>query len=277
MAKNNTHRAAVRTVTPFTASTIAVRSAGGAAVLGTVLVGSAFGMQSATAAPAPAAAPAVSVAAAAPAAPVAQAAPAAVTLSSGSTLYRGVSSSRVADLQSALNENGASLTVDGKFGARTHAAVRDFQAANGLAVDGRVGPATRAALNGDAAPVSQSSASDTSSSSSSSSSSILDSGRTQIGKRYVWGSSNPSVGFDCSGLVVWAYSQNGISLPRTSGQIAAAGKTISQSQAQPGDIVAWPGHIGIYAGNGKVLDSAPSKSGVSERAIWGNPTFVTFR
>ena len=46
---------------------------------------------------------------------------------------------------------------------------------------------------------------------------------------------------------------------------------------QPGDIVAWPGHVAIYAGNGQVIDASGSKQRVVERSIWGNPSFVTYR
>ena len=85
-------------------------------------------------------------------------------------------------------------------------------------------------------------------------------------------------GFDCSGLVTYAYQGSGLNLNgRTSSQITNGGRTISQSQAQPGDIVSWPGHIGIYAGNGQVIDASGSKYRVTERGIWGNPTFVTYR
>src|SRR5699024_1163679 len=85
-------------------------------------------------------------------------------------------------------------------------------------------------------------------------------------------------GMDCSGLVNYAYQAAGIDIPRTSSQIANGGRWISQSQAQPGDIVAWPGHVAIYAGNGKIIDASGSKQRVVERSIWRNPTgFVTYR
>src|SRR5699024_6680284 len=106
---------------------------------------------------------------------------------------------------------------------------------------------------------------------------IVDAARSQIGASYSWGTSNPGVSFDCSGLSSYAYAQAGIDLPRTSSQQVAAGTTVSKSEAQPGDLVVWPGHLGIYAGGDTVIDAGRSPGAVTERTIWGNPTFVTFR
>ena len=139
-----------------------------------------------------------------------------------------------------------------------------------------VGPQTRGALNGGSSAPIGGSASASSSEGSSSSSSIVDAARSAVGTPYSWGGSSLS-GMDCSGLVNFAYEAAGIDLPRTSGAIADGGRTISQSEARPGDLVTWPGHIAIYAGNGKVIDASSSKQRVVERSIWGNPTFVSYR
>lgn len=109
-------------------------------------------------------------------------------------------------------------------------------------------------------------------------SSIVSTARNQLGTRYVLGAGSPGRGFDCSGLVQWVYAQHGISTPRTSGQIANGGRWISRSEARPGDIVVWSGHVGIYAGDGKVIDASSSRRVVMERAIWGSPKgYVTYR
>jgi cell wall-associated NlpC family hydrolase len=82
---------------------------------------------------------------------------------------------------------------------------------------------------------------------------------TKRGDPYVWGAAGPSE-FDCSGLVMWAYAQEGISLPHYTGSLWDDGMRVSRSDLQPGDLVfffADISHVGIYIGNGLMVD-APS-------------------
>ena len=79
------------------------------------------------------------------------------------------------------------------------------------------------------------------------------------GDPYVWGAAGPGE-FDCSGLVMWAYAQEGISLPHYTGSQWNSGMHISRDQLQPGDLVfffADLSHVGLYIGNGLMVD-APS-------------------
>ena len=80
---------------------------------------------------------------------------------------------------------------------------------------------------------------------------------TKVGDPYVWGGAGPN-SFDCSGLVMWAYAQIGISLPHFTGDQWNSGVHVSRSQLQPGDLVfffADIGHVGIYVGHGYMLDA----------------------
>ncbi|MFF7354859.1 MULTISPECIES: NlpC/P60 family protein [Streptomyces] len=79
--------------------------------------------------------------------------------------------------------------------------------------------------------------------------------RSALGRPYVWGSNGPS-GFDCSGLMQWAYAHAGIQLPRTSQEQRFAGRQIPLSEARPGDLVVYrsdASHVGMYVGNGQVI------------------------
>lgn len=87
---------------------------------------------------------------------------------------------------------------------------------------------------------------------------IVGAAMAQLGKPYGWGASGPNA-FDCSGLMVWAYAQNGKSIPRTSQAQLAEGTSVSLDQLQPGDIIGYyPGvtHVGMYIGNGQVVHAS---------------------
>jgi cell wall-associated NlpC family hydrolase len=86
----------------------------------------------------------------------------------------------------------------------------------------------------------------------------------QVGRRYCWGGIGPSC-FDCSGLVQTAWRTAGISLPRTSTAMGSALSDVPLDEVRPGDVLWWPGHVAIYAGNGLEIEALDSRHGVVER------------
>lgn len=85
---------------------------------------------------------------------------------------------------------------------------------------------------------------------------------TQLGKNYSLGGCSPQKGFDCSGLVWWAYKQHGVKLPRITTEQLKAGKAVSKKQIRAGDIVIFRTnqsprglHTGLYAGEGYFIHS----------------------
>lgn len=80
----------------------------------------------------------------------------------------------------------------------------------------------------------------------------------QRGKPYVWGAAGPS-SFDCSGLMLYAFKQVGISLPHSAASQQQMGMSVSRSELQPGDLVFFGSpahHVGMYVGNGEMVNAA---------------------
>jgi peptidoglycan DL-endopeptidase CwlO len=93
---------------------------------------------------------------------------------------------------------------------------------------------------------------------------------TQRGKPYVWGAAGPDA-YDCSGLVVWAFAQEGISLPHYTGSLWNSGMHVSRDQLEPGDLVfffADISHVGIYLGNGLMVDAPSAGQDVQVQAVF---------
>ena len=95
-----------------------------------------------------------------------------------------------------------------------------------------------------------------------------------LGDPYVWGAAGPSQ-FDCSGLVVWAYAQEGITLPHYTGWLWNSGVHVARSDLEPGDLVffgdgSYAYHVGIYAGNGMMYDSPRTGKSTSLRKIFSD-------
>jgi cell wall-associated NlpC family hydrolase len=95
---------------------------------------------------------------------------------------------------------------------------------------------------------------------------------TRRGDMYVWGAAGPNT-FDCSGLVLWAYAQVGISLPHFTGAQWTMGIHVSRQDLQPGDLVFfYPdiGHVGMYIGNGLMVDAPDFGEPVQVQAVMWN-------
>ncbi len=83
-----------------------------------------------------------------------------------------------------------------------------------------------------------------------------------VGNPYVYGGSSLTNGTDCSGFVMSVYAAYGISLPHSSSALRGVGYGVSTSDMQPGDIVCYSGHVGIYIGNGSIVHASTPSSGI---------------
>ena len=96
----------------------------------------------------------------------------------------------------------------------------------------------------------------------------------QLSKPYRFGGAGMR-SFDCSGLTMQAYAAAGISLPHSAAAQQHAGRRVSLSQLQPGDLVFWGNpayHVGIYVGGGRVLDAPHTGTVVQIQSLWGRPS-----
>lgn len=101
--------------------------------------------------------------------------------------------------------------------------------------------------------------------------SICETALSTVGAPYRLGGASPSRGFDCSGLVLWAYAKHGVKLPRTARDQSRVGKAVGQKALQKGDIVVFKTgsgvHTGIYTGGGKFVHSPSRGKTVREDKI----------
>lgn len=100
---------------------------------------------------------------------------------------------------------------------------------------------------------------------------IVNAAYSQLGVPYVYGGTTPGVGLDCSGLVQYCHAVAGISLPRTSA--AQGGSGVAVSDPQPGDIVCYSGHVGIYIGNGQMIHAPQTGDVVKIADVYGSPWY----
>jgi cell wall-associated NlpC family hydrolase len=81
-----------------------------------------------------------------------------------------------------------------------------------------------------------------------------------VGVPYRWGGSSPSTGFDCSGLVSWAYGRLGIALPHSSYALYDKGRPVPVARLKAGDMLFFSrlGHVGLYVGRGRMVHAPHS-------------------
>lgn len=93
-------------------------------------------------------------------------------------------------------------------------------------------------------------------------SSVVDYATQFVGNPYVWGGTSLTNGADCSGFTQAVYNSFGVSIPRTSYEQQNAGREVSYSEAQPGDLICYGGHVAIYMGGGKIVHASNSRDGI---------------
>ena len=90
-----------------------------------------------------------------------------------------------------------------------------------------------------------------------------------VGVPYRWGGTSPASGFDCSGLVYWAYGRLGLAVPHSSYALYSRGRWVPRSRMKPGDVLFFSGlgHVGIYIGRGRMVHAPHSGTNVQVASL----------
>ena len=146
--------------------------------------------------------------------------------------------------------------------ASLEAAYRDWQAAQRAeaeAAQHATAPTTSGATTGGSTTTSGGSGGAAPPANASAAQIAIAAAKTQIGVEYVWGTANPGVSFDCSGLTSWAWGRAGVYLPHSSVMQEAATPDVLRDQLQPGDLLFFYSpisHVSMYIGNGQMVDAS---------------------
>ena len=100
---------------------------------------------------------------------------------------------------------------------------------------------------------------------------IADYGKKFVGNPYKFGGTSLTNGTDCSGFTMSVYAHFGINLPRDSYSQRSAGRGVSYAEAQPGDLICYAGHVGLYIGNGQIVHASTEVTGIK----YSNATYRT--
>lgn len=92
---------------------------------------------------------------------------------------------------------------------------------------------------------------------------VVDYAMQFVGNPYVWGGTSLTNGCDCSGFVMSVFGHFGISLPHSSYSLRSCGQGVSYSNAQPGDLICYSGHVAIYIGGGRIVGAQSSAVGIA--------------
>lgn len=110
---------------------------------------------------------------------------------------------------------------------------------------------------------------------SGSSSSVVGTALAYAGAPYRWGGTTPA-GWDCIGFVRYVYAQHGVHIGGYTTSVLSVGRQVPYSQVQPGDILYWPGHVGISVGGGQHIGAWNASMGtrVGPDSYVGTPTVI---
>jgi len=177
--------------------------------------------------------------------------------------------SRIAEIQATVQGLGAQATS-----TSTSAAARALTATTALSFADVLAASTTST---DATDASAAAAGTTASAGAGTGQALVNAAEKYVGVPYVWGGTNPATGLDCSGLVQRAMADLGVTVPRVAHDQAKLGTAVaSLDQAKPGDLLVFNGgtHIGIYVGNGQMVDAPKPGKTVAVRDVYEAPTAI---